>query len=118
MQLVYWSSSTGHTARLLAPLGGIPLHLYDGEQDVLLAFPSYEQPRLGLYIPKAVRGFVRAHSARIRGIVGVGSITFGPDYCRGAEQAAKHLRVPLVTRIDQWVTDENKTSINNFLGGR
>lgn len=97
-QLVYWSG-TGVTKRIAEMLGGIPLDEYKGG-DFILMFPSYGSPQTGGYIPPAVDRFLDKHWLSMTGIVGVGNLTFGEDFCRGSRVLSAFVGVPHIAEID------------------
>jgi protein involved in ribonucleotide reduction len=97
-QLVYWSG-TGVTKRIAEMLGGIPLDEYE-EGDFIIMFPSYGAPHTGGHIPPAVDKFLDKHWLSMTGVVGVGNVTFGEDFCRGARDLSWLVGVPLIAEID------------------
>lgn len=111
--LVY-HSVTGVTQRIAEQLGGIPLADYDGG-DYILVFPSYGSPRTGGYVPPVVKRFLAEHSERLSGVIGVGNIIFGSDFCLGALQAADRFSVPLLTKIDMVPSTEQLQLIREEL---
>nr|DAF63949.1 MAG TPA: ribonucleotide reductase stimulatory protein [Siphoviridae sp. ctGkF2] len=114
MQLVYFSG-TGVTKRIAWRFDGRSLKEYDGGEYVLL-FPSYGAPGQGL-IPQPVQRFLEKHSGNLRAVAGVGNVTFGPDFCRGAEQVARHYNVPLLAAIDVHAQRHELDKIKRFLEG-
>lgn len=114
-QLVYWSGS-GVTKRIADKLGGIPLDEYQGGPFVLM-FPSYGAPRTGGHIPPAVEQFVAEETviAQIEGVVGVGNVTFGSEFCYGATLLSRFYNIPLLTKIDMVPTGDQLWAIEDYL---
>ncbi|OIR43164.1 class Ib ribonucleoside-diphosphate reductase assembly flavoprotein NrdI [Corynebacterium sp. NML120713] len=97
--LLYWSG-TGLTRRAVEKYGAVHIHDYVPGTPYTLVIPSYASPRTGGFIPPAVEGFLNAYGEWMEGVVGLGNTTFGPDFCRGAREAAARFGVPVITEID------------------
>lgn len=114
-QVVYWSS-TGVTNRVAKLFDGDILDNYSGGEYVLL-FPSYGQPRTGNHVPPQVKKFLREHHGNLIGVIGVGNVVFGPEFCLGAKKVARKFGVPLLATIDVVPTAQQIETINKFLKG-
>lgn len=112
-QLVYWSGS-GVTKRIAEKLGGIPLDEYQGGPFVLM-FPSYGAPRTGGHIPPAVEAFTKRYGQKLRGVVGVGNVTFGSEFCYGATLLSRASSTPLLAKIDMVPTGDQLWAIEDYL---
>jgi Protein involved in ribonucleotide reduction len=113
-QLLYWSS-TGITERLALRLGGDPLRNYAGDEFILMV-PSYGAARTGQHVPRPVKRFLAEHSDQMVGVVGVGNITFGPEFCLGAVKISERFGVPLLASIDIVPTQDQIKIIRKELG--
>lgn len=98
----YWSSSTRNTEALAnklatptARIGQDPVEDY-----TVLLCPTYEQPRLGDYIPRPVRTWLGHNGQWVIGVIGTGNRNFGADYCRAAHDIADCLQVPVLYRCE------------------
>lgn len=114
--VVLYYSGTGITQRAAQPVGGQPIDQYDGESPYLLFVPSYGAPKTGNYIPPAVQRFLTTYGNNIVGVVGIGNLTFGEDYCKAATEISLYYRVPIIARIDLVPTPNDYKAINQFLG--
>ena len=116
-KVLIYHSSTGVTRRVAEPLGGIPLSDYDGESEYILLFPSYGSPRTGGYVPHRVLDFLEEHSDNMVAVVGLGNITFGRDFCFGAEMVSERYGVPLLAKIDMVIAESERRIIQRHLEG-
>lgn len=98
----YWSSSTHNTAALANKLT-TPTFRIDHEpvdDYTVLMTPTFEQPRLGDYIPRPVRTWLGRNGQWVIGVIGTGNRNFGADYCRAAHDIADALHVPVLYRAE------------------
>jgi len=110
---VYYSR-TGITERCAKQFAGIHYSEYRGGEFVLFV-PSYGAPRTGDHVPKELREWLEDHHTALRGIVGVGNRTFGPEFCAGAYELCEKYQVPLVAAVDILPTAKEQNIIINFL---
>ena len=98
----YWSSSTRNTATLANKLATPTIRIGDDTIDdyTVLMTPTYEQPRLGDYIPRPVRTWLGRNGKWVIGVIGSGNRNFGADYCRAAHDISDCLGVPVLYRCE------------------
>lgn len=87
---------------------------YQGGPFVLM-FPSYGAPRTGGHIPPAVEQFVAEACPEIEGVIGVGNITFGSEFCYGAILLSRFYNTPLLAKIDMVPTGDQLWAIEDYL---
>ena len=111
----YWSSSTRNTAtlasKLTTPTTRIGHEPVDGYTVPMT--PTFEQPRLGDYIPRPVRAWLGHNGQWVIGVIGTGNINFGADYCRAAHDIANRLGVPVLYRAELMGTPADIAAIDN-----
>ena len=98
----YWSSSTRNTEALANKLDTPTARISDdpvGDYTVLLC-PTYEQPRLGDYIPRPVRTWLGRNGQFVIGVIGTGNRSFGYTFCQAARDISEHLSVPVLYRCE------------------
>ena len=102
MQIHFWSSSTRNTAALANKLATTTIRIGNDPVDdyTVLMTPTFEQPRLGDYIPRPVRSWLGRNGQWVIGVIGTGNLNFGADYCRAAHDVADHLGVPVLYRAE------------------
>lgn len=110
----YWSSSTGNTEALANKLATPTTRI--GKEPVddytVLLCPTYDQPRLGDYIPKPVRAWLGHNGQYVIGVIGCGNINFGSDYCRAAHDVSNCLGVPVLYRAELMGTPTDVSEID------
>lgn len=133
--IVYYSSPSGNTCRLVRKLGGdltslrIPPRWGRSAGDVLvmvtpfvLIIPTFKTTRNG-FVPDAVKRFLVRDSnhERMVGVIGTGNRNFGTEFCRAAEVVADRFGVPILGEVElSGAPGEEKTlhdAIVNALGG-
>lgn len=98
----YWSSSTRNTATLANKLT-TPTTRIDHEpvdDYTVLMTPTFEQPRLGDYIPRPVRTWLGRNGRWVIGVIGTGNRSFGCSFCQAAHDIADRLGVPVLYRAE------------------
>jgi protein involved in ribonucleotide reduction len=108
--LVYYSSATGNTARLVAALGlksaRIPLRQSDPMPvptgPFVLICPTFADGAGRGAVPKQVIRFLNVPSNRVflRGVIGAGNRNFGATFALSADVIAKKCNVPVLTRFE------------------
>lgn len=113
MNIHYWSSPSGNTEALANKLS-TPTYRIPGDAAdyTVLAVPTYEQPRLGDYIPRPVRKWLKDNHQYVIGVIGCGNLNFGSDYCRAAVEIAEKLNVPVLYRCELRGTETDVTNID------
>lgn len=113
----YWSSSTRNTAALANKLTTPTIRIdHDPVDDyTVLMTPTFEQPRLGDYIPRPVRTWLGHNGQWVIGVIGTGNRNFGSDYCRAAHDIADALRVPVLYRAELMGTTADIAAIDTGL---
>lgn len=98
----FWSSSTRNTETLANKLATPTTRIDQDPVDdyTVLMTPTFDQPRLGDYIPKPVRTWLGHNGQYVIGVIGCGNINFGSDYCRAAHDVSNCLGVPVLYRAE------------------
>lgn len=102
VQIHFWSSGTRNTATLASKLATPTTRISDGpvgDYTVLLC-PTYEQPRLGDFIPRPVRTWLGRNGQWVIGVIGTGNRSFGCTFCQAAHDIADRLGVPVLYRAE------------------
>lgn len=102
VRIHYWSSSSGNT-RALANKLNTPTFRIDHEpldDYTALLLPTYEQPRLGDYIPRPVRTWLGHNGVWVIGVIGTGNRSFGCTFCQAAHDISDCLGVPVLYRAE------------------
>ncbi|WP_312981050.1 class Ib ribonucleoside-diphosphate reductase assembly flavoprotein NrdI [Corynebacterium sp.] len=113
----YWSSSSGNT-RALANKLNTPTFRIDHEpvdDYTVLLCPTYEQPRLGDYIPRPVRTWLGHNGVWVIGVIGTGNRSFGCTFCQAAHDIADALHVPVLYRAELMGTPADIAAIDTGL---
>ncbi len=108
--LVYFSSGSGNTARLVAALGlsasRIPIRTADplpsvSERYVLIC-PTYADGEGRGAVPRQVIRFLNEPSRRalLRGVIGAGNRNFGATFALSGDVIAAKCNVPVLTRFE------------------
>lgn len=113
-QIHYWSSSTGNTEALANKLATPTIRIGQGPVDdyTVLAVPTYEQPRLGDFIPRPVRTWLGHNGQFVIGVIGTGNRSFGYTFCQAAHDIADALHVPVLYRAELMGTPTDVTEID------
>ena len=123
--LVYFSSTSGNTARfvekLALPALRIPLHAGDPALQVdrgfILVTPTYgggqgRGEERGA-VPKQVIRFLNDERNRrhLRGVISAGNTNFGEAFCLAGDIISRKCRVPHLYRIELFGTPEDVTRV-------
>jgi protein involved in ribonucleotide reduction len=108
--LVYYSSATGNTARLVANLGlaaaRIPIRpaepMLVPARPFVLVCPTFADGEGRGAVPKQVIRFLNDPTTRalLRGVIGAGNRNFGATYALAADVIARKCNVPVLTRFE------------------
>jgi protein involved in ribonucleotide reduction len=123
--IVYFSSSSGNTARFIEKLGRpaarIPLHARDEPLQVtepyVLCLPTYGGGSTGGAVPKQVIKFLNNETNRslIRGVIGAGNTNFGEAYCLAGDIIASKCKVPHLYRFEVFGTPDDVRIVHDGL---
>ncbi|WP_339758783.1 class Ib ribonucleoside-diphosphate reductase assembly flavoprotein NrdI [uncultured Sulfitobacter sp.] len=123
--LVYYSSASGNTARLVAALGidamRIPIRPSDPmpapARPFVLICPTFADGAGRGAVPKQVIGFLNEPSRRalLRGVIGAGNRNFGATFALAGDVIAKKCNVPVLTRFELAGTDLDIARIRDGL---
>lgn len=110
--VVYYSSESGNTERLVKKIGFDSLHVASGDsatEPYVLIVPSYCGGKSQGVVHNDIVNFLNKESNRklLKGVVGTGNTNFGRYYCRSAEAVAKKCKVPLLQKIEVFGTIED-----------
>lgn len=122
--LYYYSSVNGMTERLAEKLPFRALKvpgqyrkksskpMVAAKEFVLLA-PTYKSERDHNYVPRCLKEFLTTYdnSKLIRGVVGIGNINFGSDYCKSADVISEKFNVPILGKIELAGTPDDVTTL-------
>ena len=123
--VVYYSSESGNTHRLVEKIGLPSLRLGLGTQagePFVLVVPSYRGGKSKGVVEGTIVQFLNVEANRklLRGVIGTGNTNFGRYYCRSAEVVANKCKVPLLQKIEVFGTSEDveeaRKNIINILG--
>jgi protein involved in ribonucleotide reduction len=125
VDLVYFSSTSGNTARFVQKLGRpaarIPLHARDEPLKVtepyVLCLPTYGGGTTGGAVPKQVIKFLNDETNRslIRGVIGAGNMNFGEAYCLAGDIVARKCAVPHLYRFEVFGTPDDVRIVHDGL---
>ncbi|WP_341234686.1 class Ib ribonucleoside-diphosphate reductase assembly flavoprotein NrdI [uncultured Sulfitobacter sp.] len=123
--LVYYSSATGNTARLVAALGidamRIPIRPSDPmpapARPFVLVCPTFADGAGRGAVPKQVIRFLNEPTRRalLRGVIGAGNRNFGATFALSGDVIAKKCNVPVLTRFELAGTDLDIARIRDGL---
>jgi len=127
--LVYFSSTSGNTARFIEKLG-LParrIPLYRGEEPLVidepfvLVTPTYgggqgRGEEKGA-VPKQVIRFLNDERNRrhLRGVISAGNTNFGEAFCLAGEIISRKCRVPHLYRLEVFGTPEDVDRVSDGL---
>lgn len=113
--LVYYWSATGNTEAVALSLDAETRKITPGaqaEQPYILMAPSYGSPRTKGHTPKAVKDFLKHNHQLMVGVIGVGNIAFGTDYCASAYSISAKFQVPIIYTLDMRGGQHDRDEIN------
>lgn len=118
--IYYHSSSHGMTEKLVEklPFNGlkIPARYRKRRSEPMVAAkefvifsPTYKSERDHNYVPRCLKEFLSTYdnAELIRGVVGIGNINFGSDYCKSADVISERFNVPILGKIELSGTPED-----------
>lgn len=119
--LVYFSSASGNTARLIAALGlaseRIPYKRTEPMPDPVYPFvlicPTFADGQGRGAVPKPVIRFLNnpARRERLRGVIGSGNRNFGKTFAMAGDVIAAKCQVPVLFRFELAGTESDITVI-------
>jgi len=127
--LVYFSSTSGNTARFIEKVGlparRIPLHRTEEplviDQPFVLVTPTYgggqgRGEEKGA-VPKQVIRFLNDERNRrnIRGVISAGNTNFGEAFCLAGEVISRKCRVPHLYRVEVFGTQDDVDRVSDGL---
>lgn len=114
VRIHYWSSSTRNTATLANKLTTPTIRIDHEPVDdyTVLMTPTFEQPRLGDYIPRPVRTWLGRNGQWVIGVIGTGNRSFGCSFCQAAHDIADCLGVPVLYRAELMGTPTDMAAID------
>jgi protein involved in ribonucleotide reduction len=127
IQIVYFSNYSGNTKRFVEKLDNssirIPIN-WDSASPVyakveyVLMVPTYGGGSERSAIPKQVKSFLNIEENRnlLRGVVGLGNINFGDNYCKAADLIAQKTGVPVIAKVEIFGTDDDVNKVKERLG--
>lgn len=123
--VIYFSSESGNTKRLVENIGIKNFHINDAgsiEEPYILVVPSYCGGKSKGVVHPLIVKFLNEEANRkyLRGVIGTGNTNFGRFFCRSAEAVAHKCKVPLLQKIEVFGTEEDiseaRHNIKNTLG--
>jgi protein involved in ribonucleotide reduction len=127
--LVYFSSTSGNTARFIEKLGlpavRIPLHSTERplvvDEPFVLVTPTYgggqgRGEEKGA-VPKQVISFLNEEANRrlIRGVISAGNTNFGEHFCIAGDIISRKCHVPHLYRLELFGTPEDVDRVSDGL---
>lgn len=133
LDLIYFSSISGNTARLAGKVAEqvdgldparLPLRRTDPDvhavRPYLLMTPTYGGGEEGGAVPKQVIRFLNNPDNRglLRGVISCGNTNFGTGYCIAGDIISVKCGVPHLARIELFGTPEDVTRVAGLLRDR
>ena len=125
MNIVYFSSVSGNTARFVGKLGRpsqrIPLYPKDAplrvDEPYVLVTPTYGAGNGMGAVPKQVIRFLNDEHNRslIQGVIGAGNTNFGKAYCLAGDIISAKTNVPVMYRFELMGTPTDVTKVREGL---
>lgn len=125
VDIVYFSSVSGNTARFVEKLGRpaarIPLYAKDAplvaRRPFVLVVPTYGGGDLGPAVPRQVIRFLNDQRNRslIRGVIGAGNTNFGEAFCLAGDIIAQKCGVPHLYRFEVFGTPDDVAAVHEGL---
>ncbi|WP_050528736.1 class Ib ribonucleoside-diphosphate reductase assembly flavoprotein NrdI [Pseudorhodobacter aquimaris] len=124
-RLVYYSSTSGNTARFIAQLGlaaaRIPIRPNDPMPDLVTPYvlicPTFADGAGRGAVPKQVIRFLNDPSRRagLRGVIGAGNRNFGTTYACAADVISAKCNIPVLYRFELAGTETDITRVRTGL---
>lgn len=118
--IYFWSSPRGMTERLAESLPfqalKVPANYREktsqpmaAGKNFVLIVPTYKSEADKNAVPRCLKEFLNTldNAKMMKGVIGVGNITFGDDFCRAADVIASRFGVPVLGRIELAGTPED-----------
>ena len=125
VDIVYFSSVSGNTARFVEKLGRpaarIPLYAKDAplvaRHPYVLVVPTYGGGDLGPAVPRQVIRFLndKRNRSLIRGVIGAGNTNFGEAFCLAGDIIAQKCGVPHLYRFEVFGTPDDVAAVHEGL---
>jgi protein involved in ribonucleotide reduction len=125
VDIVFFSSISGNTARFVEKLGRpaarIPLYAKDApllaRRPYVLVLPTYGGGDLGPAVPRQVIRFLNNPHNRslIRGVIGAGNTNFGEAFCLAGDIIAQKCGVPHLYRFEVFGTPDDVATVHEGL---
>lgn len=125
MDLVFYSSASGNTARFVALLGQPALRIPISPNDPMpvpagpyvLICPTYADGTGRGAVPKQVIRFLNDESRRalLRGVIGAGNRNFGATFALASRVIADKCRVPVLYRMELAGTETDVARVREGL---
>jgi len=125
VDIVYFSSISGNTARFVEKLGRpaarIPLYAKDAplvaRHPYVLVVPTYGGGDLGPAVPRQVIRFLndKRNRSLIRGVIGAGNTNFGEAFCLAGDIIAQKCGVPHLYRFEVFGTPDDVAAVHEGL---
>lgn len=123
--IVYFSNTSGYTARFVEKLGEpalrIPLMTADAaaftvDEEYILVVPTYGANGKD-FVPKQVIKFLNNinNRALIRGVIGTGNRNFLEDYAKSGRIISEKCRIPLLYTLELAGMDEDVANVKKGL---
>ncbi len=125
MELIFYSSASGNTARFVAMLGqpaqripaspGDPMPVPSGPY--VMICPTYADGQGRGAVPKQVIRFLNDESRRalLRGVIGAGNRSFGATFALASRVIADKCRVPVLYRMELAGTETDVARVREGL---
>lgn len=112
MQIVYFTSKTGNTARFVNKLQRASVKIVKGlivNEPFILFVPTYAAMDGKGSVPTPTIKFLNEFTNRsnLRGIVGFGNRNFGKNFAIGSEVISLKCKVPILHKVELFGTPED-----------
>lgn len=91
--------------------------LLHAKKPFILISPTYKTERDQNYVPRSLKEFLATFDnyKRMVGVIAVGNINFGDDYCMSGVMISEKFNVPLLGRIELSGTREDAEDLNKYI---
>lgn len=91
--------------------------LLHAKEPFVLISPTYKTERDQNYVPRGIKEFLAScdNYKRMVGVIAVGNINFGDDYCMSGVMISEKFNVPLLAMIELAGTREDVEDLNKYI---
>lgn len=126
IDIVYFSNYSENTKRFAEKLDGNTYRIPIGTRrdtvpvrrsDFVLLVPTYGNGESRTAIPRQVRYFLNVKENRdlLRGVVGMGNMNFGNNFCKAADLISAKTGVPVIAKVEIFGTKDDVNKVTERL---